>query len=723
MSAWSTMNVDKIVTYADLAAAISSGDLYQKTPFTSTPKGIKKSDLDTYIFIDTSNAFYVSRTANQVLPRKAITGIPPIYNLNLTSSASPTTVTAGNNVTYTVNVRNDESYATSAPVPIVFTFAPNTSFSSISVTAGVIYTYSGNTLTITSVIAAGATVVITVVCSTTRPTSDGAGTQAIPLTARYTPSNSTTTEPYLVWAIFEVEKIARENDGTTQITSGNVAFNQTFIYFLRVRSATASPLYPTNVTLTDTLPSNLTFVEFFNTSGWTTSYNSTTRVATLSKSGALHSSIFNTFISLGIRVTASVENVTLNNTFTASAANTNNKTSANFALNVGFNTAPVLTSQGYSTCSSCVTYTVFRDTNPNSSTFNRYFVNGVNVGTTAPSNGACDYSSQYENTFQILCSGCNSFFVFAHNYSAKPCYTGAPFQVNGVDYYSNPATGACNTSANYSSYVGIMCIGCTEYAVYQNTNSCFTGNQFQSNGVTYSSNPVTGSCSSSANYAMYVGQTCIGCVTYSVFQNVNSCFTGNQWQAGGTTYASNPTTSACNTSQNLVSQGYNTCSACTTYAVFRDTSVCSSTYNMYFVNGVNVGFSAPVSGACFYGQNLEFQGYNTCISCSSVGVYRDTSVCSSTYNNYFANGVNLGTSAPSSAPCGCCEEISVSNNSGGEVYIEWLPCNASSNNSYFLQVGEIIYFCRNTSASFNTGGLGYSVGGACSYSGYTIITT
>lgn len=723
MSAWSTMNVDKIVTYADLAAAISSGDLYQKAPFTATAKGVKKSDLDTYVFINTSNAFYVSRASNQLLPRKAITGVFPTYNLNLTSSASPTTVTAGNNVTYTVNVRNDESYTTSAPVQIVFTFAANTSFSSISVTAGVTYTYSAGVLTITSAIAAGATVVVTIVCSTTRPTSDGAGTQAIPLKAEYTATNFTITEPYLVWAIFEVEKIARENDGTTQITSGNVAFNQTFIYFLRVRSATASPLYPTDVTLTDTLPSNLTFVEFFNTSGWTTSYNSTTRVATLFKSGALHSSIFNTFISLGIRVTASVENVTLNNTFTASATNANNKTSANLALNVGFNTAPVLTSQGYSTCSSCVTYTVFRDTNPNSATFNRYFVNGVNVGTTAPSNGACDYSSQYENTFQILCIGCNSFFVFAHNYSAKPCYTGAPYQVNGVDYYYNPATGACNTSPNYSSYVGIMCVGCTEYAVYQNTNSCFTGNQFQSNGVTYSFNPTTGACSSSANYALYVGQTCIGCVTYSVYQNVNSCFTGNQWQAGGTTYASNPTTSACNTSQNLTSQGYNTCSGCTTYAVFRDTSVCSSTYNMYFVNGVNVGFTAPVSGACFYGQDLVFQGYNTCISCVSYPVYRDASVCSSTYNDYFANGTNLGASAPSSASCACCEEISISNNSGSEAYIEWLPCSAGSNTSYWLQVGETIYFCRNTSASFNTGGLGYSIGGSCSYNGYTIFTT
>jgi hypothetical protein len=723
MSAWSTMNVDKIVTYADLAAAISSGDLYQKSAFTSSAKGINKTDAFTYIYLDESNTHYASHASNQLLPRKAFTSIPPFYNLNLTSSASPISVTAGNNVVYTVNVRNDESFVTTTSIPLTITFASNVSYVSYTITAGVTSTFSGGILTITSNVAAGATVVITITCSTTRPTSDGAGTQAIPLTARYSPTNATTTEPYLVWAIFEVEKVARENDGTTVITSGNVSFNQTFIYFLRVRSATASPLYPTDVTLTDTLPTNLTFVEFYNTSGWTTSYNSTTRLATLSKSGVLHGSVFNTFISLGIRVTASVGGVTLNNSFTASAANTNNKTSANLALNVGVNTTPTLTSQGYSTCSSCNTYTVFRDTNVNSSTYNNYYVNGANVGSTAPSNGACDYSSQYENTFRIRCSGCSEGFVYAHNYSAKPCYGGAPYQVNGVDFYSDPTTGGCNYSPNYNIYVGIRCVGCTEYAVYQNSNSCFTGNQYESNGTTFSSNPTTGACSSSANYVNYVGQICISCVTYSVYQNVNSCFTGNQYQAGGTTYATNPTTSACNTSQNLVNQGYNTCSSCTTYAVFKDTAVCSSSYNMYFVNGVNVGFSAPISGVCNYGQNLEYQGYNTCISCNSYGVFKDTSECSSTYNHYFANGTDLGTSAPSSASCACCEEISISNNSGSQAYIEWLPCSAGSNTSYFLQDGETIYFCRNTNASFNTGGLGYSVGGACSYNGYTIFTT
>jgi hypothetical protein len=269
-----------------------------------------------------------------------------------------------------------------------------------------------------------------------------------------------------------------------------------------------------------------------------------------------------------------------------------------------------------------------------------------------------------------------------------------------------------------------MCVGCVEYPVYQNLNECFTGNQYLSNGTTYATNPVTGACSSSANYAFYVGQTCIGCVTYSVYQNVSNCFLGDQWQAGGTTYSTNPTTSACDTTPNIQSQGYTTCSGCVTYTVYKDISTgCSPTKNHYFVNGVDVGTTAPSNGACVTSPYLEFQGYNTCISCVPYGVYKDTRECSSTYNHYFANGSDLGTSAPSSADCACCEEISISNNSGSEAYIEWLPCSAGSNTSYWLQDGETIYFCRNTNASFNTGGLGYSVGGACSYNGYTIYTT
>lgn len=725
MSAWTIMNPNKIVTNADLAAAISSGDLFQKSSFTSNNTTVTKQRANDYVFLDVSNIHYISHTSNQLLPRKAITGISPYYNLNLTSSYSAASIIAGNNVVYTLNIRNDESFAITSPSVFTFTYAPNTAYSSLSVSAGVTYTYSAGTFTVTSTIAAGATITVTITATTTRPSSDGAGTQAIPFKAQYTPTNFTITEPYLVWAIFEVEKIARQNDGTTDITSGNVAYNQTFIYFLKVRSSTAYSLYPTDVTLTDTLPANLTFVEFYGTSSWTRTYNSTTRLATFYKAGALHDSIFNTFIFLGIRVTASVEGVTINNSFTASAVNANSKTSANLALNVGVNTSPVLTSQGYSTCSSCTTYTVFRDTNVNSATYNQYYVNGSPVGNTAPSNGACDYSSQYENTGQIYCSGCDSYFVFAHNYTAKPCYTGSPYQVNGVGYSYNPATGACNTNADYNSAsIGIMCSNCVEYPVYQNINGCFTGNQYLSNGTTYATNPVTGACVSTPNYQMYIGQTCIDCITYSVYKNVSTCFFGNQWSVNGVTYATQPTLGACDYTPNIQSQGYSTCSGCQTYTVFRDVATnCSSTKNHYFVNGVDVGLSAPSNGSCVTSPNLEFQGYNTCISCVPYPVYKDTRECSSTYNHYFANNTDLGTAAPSSADCACCEEISISNNSGSEAYIEWLPCSAGSNTSYWLQDGETIYFCRNTNASFNTGGLGYSVGGACAYNGYTIFTT
>lgn len=725
MSAWTTMNVNKIVTYADLAAAISSGDLYQKTAFTSSAKGVKKSDISTYIYLDETYSEYTSRSANQLLPRKAIMATTPFYNLNLTSSASPSTVTAGNNVVYTINVRNDEVFATSSSIPLSISFASNTSYVSYTITSGVTSTFIGGVLTITSAIASGATVVITITCSTTRPSTDGSGTVAIPLTAQYSPTNSTTATPYLQYPTFEVEKIAKQNDGTTDIAAGtNLAYNTTFIYLLKVRNTTSN-LYSSDTVLTDVLPSNLTFDSFYTPlpSGWTSNYNSTTRTVTFSKSGVLHGSIFNTFISLGIRVVASTENVSLSNNFTASGVGVNSKTSANFDLTVGYNTSPILTSQGYSTCSSCTTYTVYKDTNTHSSTYNQYYVNGAAVGTSAPSNGACDYSSQYENTGQIYCSGCNSYFVFAHNYTAKPCYTGSPYQVNGVGYSYNPATGACNTSADYNSAsIGIMCSSCIEYPVYQNINGCFTGNQYLSNGTTYATSPVTGGCISYPNYMNYVGQTCIGCVTYSVYKNVSNCFFGDQYQVNGTTYSTNPTTSSCDTTSNIQSQGYITCSGCTTYTVYKDVATnCSPTKNHYFVNGTDVGTSAPASGSCSTSANLQSQGYNTCISCSEYLVYKDINACSSTYNHYFANGSDYGTAAPSSASCACCQEFSVSNNTGSTVFIEWLPCTASSSTSYFLADGFTIYFCRNTSASFNTSGLGYSIGGSCSYTGYTIV--
>lgn len=384
-------------------------------------------------------------------------------------------------------------------------------------------------------------------------------------------------------------------------------------------------------------------------------------------------------------------------------------------------TTPSYTNPVGSYCNGCTTLTVYQNTNA-CFTGNQFYLNGVSYATN-PSTGACDTSAHYDIFMGNWCQSCTNRAVYKNS---NACFGGNQYYTpyNGNTYSYDPTTPDCNFTANYNIPVGSRCIGCTTYTVYQNSNSCFSGDQYVVNGTTYGYNPSTGDCSPNPNYNSVVGYMCISCTTYTVYANTNSCYLGNQYYTsynGGTTYASNPSTTSCLSTPDIQNTGVQTCSGCTTYFIYRDQNPCSASYNHYFVNGVDVGLSVPPTGACSTSQNIVYQGYNTCVSCNSYGVYKDTNGCSSTYNHYFVNGSDVGTAAPSSAPCNCCEEISVSNNSGSQVYIEWLPCTASSNNSYWLQDGQTIYFCRNTSASFNTGGLGYSTGGTCSYSGYSVL--
>jgi hypothetical protein len=396
-------------------------------------------------------------------------------------------------------------------------------------------------------------------------------------------------------------------------------------------------------------------------------------------------------------------------TYTANPHTGSCVTTASYTNNVG------------SYCNGCTTHVVYQNTNP-CFTGNQFFTNGISYATN-PSTGACNTSAAYDTFVGNRCVSCTNRAVYQNN---NPCFTGNQFYTpyNNQTWATNPTTPDCEFTANYNIPVGSRCIGCVTYTVFQNSNSCFSGDQYIVNGTTYAFNPSTGSCSPDPNYNSVVGYICISCTTYTVYANTNSCFSGNQYYTsynGGTTYSSNPSTTSCLSTPNIQNTGVQTCSGCTTYFIFRDQNPCSSTFNDYYVNGINVGSSVPPTGACSTGQNLVYQGYNTCVSCISYGVFRDENSCSSTYNNYFVNGSNVGAAAPSSAPCNCCEEISVSNNSGSTAFIQWLPCTASGNTSYFLANGSTIYFCRNTSASFNTSGLGYSVIGSCSYNGYTVV--
>ena len=266
-----------------------------------------------------------------------------------------------------------------------------------------------------------------------------------------------------------------------------------------------------------------------------------------------------------------------------------------------YDATPQWASQNYNTCVSCGTYVVYRDVNPYSATYNEYRVNGVNVGLTPPTNGAC------------------------------------------------------NTAANWVSQSYSTCYNCVDSLVYRDTNPCSpTYNNYRTNGVNVGNTaPTESACDFVPNWVSQSYYTCSSCNTYLVYRDTKPCSpTYNQYRVNGYVVGyTAPTNGSCNTSAQWTSQGYNTCSGCVTYLVYRDTNPCSSTYLNYRVNGVNVGNSAPSNGDCNYSAVLTNQGYSTCIGCSTYIVYKDTNPCSATYNRYFVGGVDKGTGMPTPGPC------------------------------------------------------------------------
>jgi hypothetical protein len=101
-------------------------------------------------------------------------------------------------------------------------------------------------------------------------------------------------------------------------------------------------------------------------------------------------------------------------------------------------TNPILTNQGYSTCSGTTLYTVFRDTNNLSGTYLDYYVNNVNVGASEPAAGS--------STANFVNRDINSFYVCVvvnkhyQQIDINPCsatynttQTGALYQENSPD--------------------------------------------------------------------------------------------------------------------------------------------------------------------------------------------------------------------------------------------------------------------------------------------------
>ena len=143
-----------------------------------------------------------------------------------------------------------------------------------------------------------------------------------------------------------------------------------------------------------------------------------------------------------------------------------------------------------------------------------------------------------------------------------------------------------------------------------------------------------------ASYTELVGYiyTCNRGVTSTpVYKNTNTCFFGNQWIAGTTTYASNPSQTAPNTTANWVNNGAAYCgSDCKAYQPQIDNNPCSSTYGD--TQNVLLGNTAP----CNYSTNWVDRDINTYWVCVGVNKYKqqiDTNPCSPTYNQTKAGDI------------------------------------------------------------------------------------
>ena len=89
MSAWSTMNPLKVVTYQDIANAIASGDLSGTSPVIELHTGVRKDGITAYVSnLDLTNTYYSSKIAAEILVRQDI-GTTTTTSTTTTTTTTP----------------------------------------------------------------------------------------------------------------------------------------------------------------------------------------------------------------------------------------------------------------------------------------------------------------------------------------------------------------------------------------------------------------------------------------------------------------------------------------------------------------------------------------------------------------------------------------------------------------------------------------------------------
>jgi hypothetical protein len=212
------------------------------------------------------------------------------------------------------------------------------------------------------------------------------------------------------------------------------------------------------------------------------------------------------------------------------AAGYNTTQNVNLGAGAPCNYTAAWTSQGYNTCGypydgTCVNYLVYRDTNPCSATVNNYRVNGVNVGNSTPSNGNCNTTANWTSTSTNYYT-CSVGIVNTYpvTYDTNPCSsTYQKYKANNNIYTTSPANAYPSTTPTLSDTGGRLwsCSSnvVTSQVVNIDTNECSsTWNQYYLDSTYYGvSNPSNLESDVANSYAIYV------CADGSTIYTQNYC--------------------------------------------------------------------------------------------------------------------------------------------------------------------------------------------------------
>jgi hypothetical protein len=300
-------------------------------------------------------------------------------------------------------------------------------------------------------------------------------------------------------------------------------------------------------------------------------------------------------------------------------------------------TDPFWVDQGYNTCVSCITYDVYKDENPNSASAGKYKVNGEIGTTTAPTSGDCNTDANYSDNIGTYYS-CSAGTINENTVyeNTNTCFTGNQYKAGTVTYTTDPSNESPDTDPILTDQGYYTCYNCSDKLVYKNTNECspFYGYYYVNGDRLTTTAPAAALCPTEANWVDLGFQTCYGCQDLQVYQNQANCVTNSYKYRiggeGGVVVDERPSNVLCNTLANWVLTGFNTCSSCANYAVYRDTNGCSSTYNQYRVNNVVVGATEPTRGNCITTANYQNFGSRVCVNCTSYQPQKDMNPCSAT---------------------------------------------------------------------------------------------